>query len=204
MHSAHNKILARIYGHGRGWVFSKIDFVDMASEIAVRKILSRLCDEGKIRRVARGLYDYPEYSDLLKANLAPGADEAARALARKYSWRIQPSGAAAANYFGVSTQVPGRILYYSDGPDRICKVDSYSIEFKRTPLKESGFRLPESGLLVQAIKEMGSDHIGAEVLSKIRSQIRPELFPRIIKETKCVAGWVYEAIRRTCEQERER
>ena len=42
----------------------------------------------------------------------------AHALARKFNWRIQPSGDAALNLLGLSTQVQGRWIYLSDGPGR--------------------------------------------------------------------------------------
>jgi hypothetical protein len=54
--------------------------------------------------------------------LSPDVDQVARAIARKFGWRIQPSGAIAANLLGLSTQVPARAAYLSDGPDRSYKI----------------------------------------------------------------------------------
>ncbi len=84
--------IARIYGHGRGWAFSQKDFQDLGR---VDMALKRLADEGTIRRVMRGIYDYPRYSDLLKQNVAPDIHQIAQALARKFGWRIQADGASA-------------------------------------------------------------------------------------------------------------
>lgn len=198
MQVSHDKMIARIYGHGRGWVFSRVDFLDLGSDSAVRKSLSRLCADATIRRIAHGLYDYPDYSELLKEQLMPGVDDVARAVARKYGWRIQPSGAAALNYFGLSTQVPGRMIYFSDGPSRHYEILTYTIVFKSTALKESGFKFRESGLLVQAIKELGQEYVNSTVIEKMRRQIPPMLRPKIARETRLVTGWVYEAIKSVC------
>ena len=82
MQSVDKKIVYRIYGLHRGWSFSKNDFLDLASDAAIRKALSRLEAKGTIRRVLRGLYDYPRISTLLKAPMGPDLDQVVRALAR--------------------------------------------------------------------------------------------------------------------------
>ena len=109
MQSINNKAISRIYGRGRGWAFSPNDFVEGFSRDQIENALSRLCREGKIRRVCRGIYDYPKYSELLQQELSPDFDQVAQAFARKFSWRIQPSGDTALNLLGLSTQVPGRL-----------------------------------------------------------------------------------------------
>ncbi|MCK4806351.1 MAG: hypothetical protein KAT09_01825, partial [Candidatus Aegiribacteria sp.] len=152
MQSIENKVIARIYGYGKGWAFSQIDFADLGSRQSIDVALHRLSKTERIRRVARGIYDYPKFSDYLNQMMSPDSDQVARALARKYGWRIQISGQAALNLLDLSTQVPGRLLYLSDGPSKVFKVMDHNIEFKNTALKESGFKHRESGIIVQALK----------------------------------------------------
>ena len=97
-------------------------------------------ERGEIRRVIRGIYDYPRFSKLLDQHLSPDIDQVARALARKFRWRIQPSGATALNFLGLSTQVPARAVYLSDGPDRAYQVGNTPLVFEHTALKESGIQ----------------------------------------------------------------
>lgn len=91
MQSIEDKVISRIYGNQRGWAFSKNDFLDLGGDAPVRKALSQLEQKGTIRRVLRGMYDYPKISSLLEEPMGPNPDEVARALARKHGWRIQPS-----------------------------------------------------------------------------------------------------------------
>ena len=42
MQSFENKIISRVYGHGRGWVFSKIDFSDLGKFATIDWVLSKL------------------------------------------------------------------------------------------------------------------------------------------------------------------
>ena len=59
MQSIQNQVLSRIYGKKRGWVFTPAHFLDLGSDLSVRKAMQILCDRGQIRRLAPGLYDYP-------------------------------------------------------------------------------------------------------------------------------------------------
>ncbi|MDQ6983383.1 MAG: DUF6088 family protein, partial [Ghiorsea sp.] len=155
MQSIEDKIVSRIYGRGRGWSFSPNDFAGDFSRTNIDKALSKLTKQGTIRRIYRGIYDYPKYSDLLKQNLSPDYDQVAQAFARKFNWRIQPTGDAALNLLRLSTQVPGRPVYLSDGPSRSYKIlGTFTLEFKKSALKDVGFKTRESGLIVQALKAL--------------------------------------------------
>jgi hypothetical protein len=193
-----NKVLSRIYGRGRGWAFSSNDFVDEFSRDQVDNALSDLTKDGKIRRVCRGIYDYPKYSVLLEQKLSPDFDQVALAFARKFNWRIQPSGDAALNLLGLSTQVPGRFVYLSDGPTRKYSISSYTLEFKKSALKDVGFKHRESGMIVQAIKALGKSHISIEIIESIRKQLDPRKCKQIIKDTKSVTSWIYNYIKQIC------
>ena len=98
-----NKAKYRIRGTGGGWAFSPRDFLDLGGRPTVDSALHRLEKRGEIRRGIRGIYDYPRFSKLLDQHLSPDIDQVARALARKFRWRIQPSGATALNFLGLST-----------------------------------------------------------------------------------------------------
>lgn len=49
----------RIHEHYPDWVFSPTDFLDLGSPHTVGMVLIRMVCGGVIRRLARGLYDFP-------------------------------------------------------------------------------------------------------------------------------------------------
>jgi len=198
MQSINKKAISRIYGRGRGWAFSPNDFVDEFSRDQIDNALSELCREGKVRRVCRGIYDYPKFSELLQQNLSPDFDQVAQAFARKFNWRIQPTGDAALNLLGLSTQVPGRLVYLSDGPNRQYDIGNYTLEFRKSALKDIGFKYRESGLIVQALKSLGKERVGESVIATLRGQLNDTACKRVLKDTVTATGWVYEAIKRIC------
>jgi hypothetical protein len=195
------KILSRIYGNGRGWAFSQADFADLGPRPTIDSALHRRESEGVIRRVIRGIYDYPRHSRALHGPVSPDIDQVAHALARKFGWRIQPDGATAQNLLGLSTQVPARAVYLSDGPDRSYALGKTSLAFEHTVLKEAGFKLPESRLLVQALKAYGEDRITPKIIAAIRKKFTPALRQRMLLDTKTATGWVYAAIQEIARKE---
>ena len=202
MQAIEQKILSRVYGRGRGWAFTKIDFVADFDEVNIHQALSTLARAGTIRRVCHGVYDYPRFSELLGQALSPDVDQVAQALARKFNWRIQPSGDAALNLLGLSTQVPGRWVYLSDGPSReypIGEDGRQTLAFRKSPLKDTGFKHRESGLLVQALKALGKERVDTKAVETLRSRLEPKLRRQILADTRAVTGWILRIIKQVCE-----
>lgn len=201
MQPIEQKILSRIYGRGRGWAFTKTDFVADFGEANIHQALSSLARAGTIRRVCHGVYDYPRHSELLGQALSPDVDHVAQALSRKFNWRIQPTGEAALNLLGLSTQVPGRWVYLSDGPSREYTLGEDSrqvLAFRKSSLKATGFKLRESGLLVQALKALGKERVDSTVIETLRRRVDAKLCPRILDETRAVPGWILQIIKQIC------
>ena len=199
MNSIEDKVLSRIYGNGKGYAFSSSDFIDKFSINNIDKALSSLTKKQKIRRVARGIYDYPKYSELLQKELSPDIEQVSRAYARKFNWKIEVSGETALNILGLSTQVVGKYIYLSNGSNRSYTLENNTtIEFKKSSLKNIGFKHKESSLLVQALRALGKDRINQNTIKTIREQIEPSKFAKILIDTKSSTVWIYETIKEIC------
>lgn len=196
MISVEKQILNRIYGNGRVWAFSKIDFVDLGSAQAIEKALSRQAKKGTIRRVMRGIYDYPKFSKLLDQELSPDMSQVAQAVARKNGWKVQVSGNAALNILGLSTQVPNRYVFLSDGGNKNYKVEGRELAFKKSRLKDIGVKYPESALLVQALRELGPEGITSAARTKLADYFEPKTSKRILKDAQYTTAWIYEEIKK--------
>ncbi|MEN9489784.1 MAG: hypothetical protein RJA63_233 [Pseudomonadota bacterium] len=201
MQTIEQKILSRVYGRGRGWAFTKTDFVAGFGEANIHQALSTLARASTIRRVCHGVYDYPRYSALLGQALSPDVDQVAQALARKFNWRIQPSGDAALNLLGLSTQVPARWEYLSDGPGREYALGNTTLVFRKSALKDAGFKLRESGLLVQALKALGRERVDAAVITRLRAWLPASRSAAVLADTRAATGWVYQFIKQVCAAE---
>ena len=172
MKSIEDKILARIIRTGRGFVMTNRDFWDIAKSASVDWCLYRLKDKKVIRPIIRGIYDYPKFSELLQEELAPDLGAVAQAIARKNQWHIQISGSAALNLLGLSTQIPVKTVYYSDGPTRNFMIGNRKLQFKHILLRETKIGSPKSEMIVQALSELGEDNITPEIIDKLKRQVK--------------------------------
>jgi len=199
MNSSEDKVLSRVYGNGKGYAFSSSDFIDKLTINNIDKALSSLTKKGKIRRVARGIYDYPKYSELLQKELSPDIEQVARAYARKFNWKIEVSGDTALNILGLSTQVVGNYTYLSNGSNKKYTLENgTTIEFKKSSLKNIGFKHKESSLIVQALRALGKERVDENIINAIRTKIEPSKFQKILNDTKSSTVWIYETIKQIC------
>ena len=168
--SVHKKILKRIQGHGRGYVFTPKDFLGLGSRAAVDQTLSRLAHRGVIRRLDRGLYDYPKVSTRL-GPLSPAPGVVARAIARRTDSKVQISGARAANALGVTDQVPAKLVYLTDGPSRVAQVGNQRVILKHQSKRNLVGLGRQTGLVFQALRYLGKDNITDDVIQKLQSAL---------------------------------
>ena len=194
------QILSRIYGHKRGWAFTPGHFLDLGDRASVGMALKSLCDRGLIRRLARGLYDYPRSHPKLGV-LSPPPELIARALADKDGSRIQPSGAYAANLLGLSTQVPAKAMFLTDATDRRIAVGRQEIVLKRTTPKNMATAGRTSGLVIRALRYMGQRHVDDTVVDLLAARIGKKDRQELVKDIRYAPAWIGAIFRRLAERE---
>lgn len=198
--SIDSRILARINGWGRGSVFVPGDFLDLGSREAVDLALHRFARKGNIRRLARGVYDFPKEHPVLGL-LSPSPDSVARALAGRDRTRLQPSGAYAANILGLSEQVPAKAVFLTDGPSRTVKIGPTTIQLRRTTPRnmEAAGRL--SGLLMQALRELGEEHITPERRERLKRTLPADKRRELLKDLRLAPAWMHPIFRELAEED---
>ena len=183
----------RIIEHGRGWCFTTMNFLDLGSNASLRKALSQLQKQEFIRRLSQGVYDYPKIHDVL-GTIPPDLNEVAQVIAEKNGVQIQPAGAHAANLTGLSTQVPGRVIFLTEGPSRKVKIGNQVIIFKKTTKKNMHSAGTREGLLIQALKNLGKDGIDQIVRMQSAKFLKDSNKNEIKKNTKFAPAWIRDLI----------
>lgn len=181
-------------------MFVPADFVSIGSREAVDVALHRLARQGTIRRLARGVYDFPKEHPIL-GPLAPSAEAIAQALAGRDRTRLQPAGAYAANALGLSEQVPAKAVFLTDGPARTVKIGSTTIQLRRTTPKnmEAAGRL--SGLLIQALRELGQDKVTQQRRDHLKRTIPADKRRELLKDLRLAPAWMHPIFRELAEEE---
>lgn len=192
------KLLARMRRLGSGKVHTSKDFLDLGGRDAVDQALSRLVVSGAIKRLGRGLYYLPRVNPTLGIELAPDIDEVAQTLARKTGSRVIPSGAVAANRLGLSTQVPAKPIYLTDGRTRTARVGNIVLLLKHAPPKDLPWGHPTSALVFLGLRYLGKRAIGDETIARLRRRLSPADRRRLLKDIRYATDWVAEAVREVC------
>ena len=199
-HSTDSKILRRIRSRKRGWVFTPDSFIDLGTRKAIDLALMRHRDSGLIRQLARGLYDYPKIDPEL-GPLQPSADDIASALAGRDAARLQPSGAYAANLLGLSTQVPMKVVYLTDGRPRTVQVGKRQIILKQTTPRNMATAGTISGLVIQALRHLGRENVDEQIIAQLDRRLNDNARRQLMNDIRCAPGWIAEIIHRLVGQE---
>ncbi|NQP58018.1 hypothetical protein HO913_01585 [Streptococcus suis] len=193
------KILNRIENHESNWVFIANDFFDIAGYETVRSTLNRLVEDKRIIRIMKGIYYNPNFIELIGEYEAPSINEVANAIARKYNWTIAPSGNTALNILGLSTQVPAKWTYISDGRYVSFSFGNITIEFKRRNNGDISKMSRLTAMVIQSIKAIGKDKITSNQIDYLREKLTEKEKAALRTESKYTSAWVYDVIKNISE-----
>jgi hypothetical protein len=194
MQSIDDKVISMIYARHRGLVFTPKLFSSLGDPPAVGMALIRLCRKETIRRLARGLYDYPRKHPKLGL-LSPAIDDVANALKGRDATRLQPSGAYAANLLGLSNQVPMKVVFLTDGPSKSVLLGKQEIILKHTTPRNMATAGSISGLVIQALKYIGRKNIDEFFIHTLKKRLSDDDKKQLIKDYKYAPSWIANIMR---------
>jgi hypothetical protein len=198
--SIQDTIADRLRRHGQGAVTTPKDFLDVGSRDAVDQALSRLARAATVQRLGRGLYYYPKVNPRLGIPVPPDVDAIAEALGRQTGSRVVPSGATAANRLGLSTQVPAKPVYLTDGRSRRVRAGDFVVVLKHVPPKELPVGHRTSAMVIQALKYLGQNAVDAGVVDRIRKALTPRDCSRLLRDSRYTTDWIADVVRQIAGQ----
>lgn len=194
MQSSHNKIELKIKKSAKGKIFFADDFVKFGSSENIRKVLSRLEKEGLLERLAQGIYLVPKKDELLGV-LYPTTEEIALEIAKRDKARIAPTGSLALFQLGITTQIPLKAVYLTDGAQRVITIENRTIQFKKTTPRNLAIKDRLLMLITQALKEIGQYKVTDLHLQKLKTYVL-QLDAEILKiQMKFAPVWVQKRIK---------
>lgn len=197
--SVDNRLLGRVKAKGTGWVFTPADFLDLGSRTAVGLALMRHARAGTIRKVARGLYDYPIHHPRF-GTIPPSVDSIANALKGRDDFRLQASGAHAANVLGLSTQVPVRMVLLTDSRSRKVKLGKREIVLKNASSRQMATAGRISGTVIQALRWIGKRHVDDRMIASLRRRLSASDKQQLLKDLHYAPAWIAEIMRKVATQ----
>jgi hypothetical protein len=191
--SLDTRILRRMRAGKRGAVYTPGQFLDFGTRAGVDQALSRLSRAGTIRRWGRGLYALPEISSFV-GEVPPGLGSIRRALEWKLGSDLMPSGAECANQLGLSTQVPAKVVFRTEGRSRTLKIGGRDIE-----LRHAGGRITRmaasTAMIASALESLGRGHVNSIALDSLRARLPLRQRMQVMKDLRLTPSWMHGYLR---------
>lgn len=195
MESIEKQIERFIKKKPKGNLFFPDDFRRYGSSEAVRKALERLTDKKQIVRVAQGIYVRPKESKYIGA-IIPSIEEVADAIAKRDKIRTVPTGIYALNALGLSTQIPMKAVFLTDGSPREIKIGNRTIKFKKTTPSNLLAKGKISRLVIQALKEIGNGKVNEEEEYKILELLKKEDIKDLEHDISLAPAWIQKIMKK--------
>lgn len=195
MESVEFQIEKKIKVKSKGTLFFPDDFSQLGSSESIRKALQRLEEKEIIRRIAQGIYTRPIESKYI-GEVLPSAEEVAKGIAKRDRIRIVPTGVYALNALGLSTQVPMKLVFLTDGAPREIKIGKRSIKFKKTTPKNLLAKGEISSLVIQALREIGIDNITPSEEDKIIALLKKENVNLLKQDIELAPIWIQKIMKK--------
>jgi predicted transcriptional regulator of viral defense system len=203
MQSIHNQIITIIKKRRKGNIIFANDFKEFGSGDAIRQVLSRLCKEDFIVRLSTGIYLYPKISKQI-GMVFPSIEDIAKAIAKREKARLIPTGVYALNRLGLSTQVPMKVVFLTDGAPRVIKVGKKAtVKFKKTVAKHLACKGEISTLVIFALKEIGKGNVNESELQRIKEALAYEKQENIRHDATLAPEWISEIMIKLSQNENE-
>ncbi|MCX6263134.1 MAG: DUF6088 family protein [Bacteroidetes bacterium] len=193
MENVHKHIEHSVLRRKKGDLIFPTDFRSKGTQAAVKTALSRLSKKGKLKRLAHGIYYVPKIDPLFGA-IYPVPEEVAEAIAKKEKVRIKPAGAYALHRLGLTTQVPTKLVYITDGENRQIKIGKTTIKFKATTPKKMALEGQLSSLVILALDELKSINIDGVTERKIKEILQKENPGQLKRNLSLTSGHVHDYI----------
>jgi len=189
------KILKKMRQNRRGKIFFAKDFTSLGNYKACGKALERLSNDEKIMRVSRGIYTIPKKSSLF-GTLTPDFDDVVQAIIKRDNAKIIPTGLLAENLLGLSTQVPMKVVYLTDGSPRKLMIDKFPVIFKKTAPRNLAAKGKISTLVIQALKSIRKERVTDYEIEKVVAHLKREDHRYLAHDIKYAPQWIQEIMRK--------
>lgn len=181
-----------IYAQPEGALIRGRDLTHLVNRGQASRVLARLAKQGRLMRVSRGVYVTVTSSRY--GPVPPPVEKVVRFLASITGHAIVRHGAAAANALGLTTQVPVRQIYLTDGPARTLDLGKQVIEIRHAPkwMLVLGDNL--AGDVVRALDWLGPE-LAAEAVAKLTGRIGHDDWHTVLGARAHLPAWMVVVIR---------
>ena len=168
--------------------------LDLGSRAGIDQALSRLVRDGYLDRICRGVYMRPVETRF--GLRSPSLKKALWALSALWGEVIVPSGAAAANVLGLTTQNQVLPTCLTSGCDRDLRFGAGTVRLFHAPRWQLVAPHSPAGAVIRALSWLGREEVHAN-LSRVSSRLSPEDRAELLEARAILPTWMAEPVSAT-------
>lgn len=191
--STSHSIRERIAAQPAGRPFTPAQFAGLGSRASIDQTLMRLTKEGRIERLARGLYALPKTSRFgLKA--MPSPETIVQTLAAAEGASTEIHGAEAARRFGFSTQVPAHPVFYTTGSSHTVRLGKLAVRLQHVAARKLALAGRPAGQALSALWYLGKRQVTPATFERIAAKLPQAEFEALCAATSSMPAWMVQAL----------
>lgn len=189
MFAVADKVMKRVRARGRGWGFTPTHFIDYGTRDSVDMALSRPAQAVEVRRVGRGLYDFPKLHHKLGA-LTPDAEMIALSCQSKPATSSRPrllpqrTGSVSRRRCRRSRAIRRR----GRTRVRIAAGPSVALKHRRAPVLDNASETANG--VVQLLAGLGRNKVDANAIAHLSARLDDKDLAVLLKGRPVMPGWM--------------
>ena len=191
MSSLPNLILNHASESSEGALLCHNALLHLGTRAAVDQALSRLARRGRLLRVCQGMYVMPV--DTRFGTRPPALERVIASLSSLLRETIVPSGGAAANSLGLTTQAPVKTAYLTSGPNRRLKLGELAVDLRHAPRWQLVAPYRMAGEVIRAIAWLGPQEVD-RALRTIEPKLSAKDLEELAESRAIMPAWIAEPV----------
>tara|TARA_Y100001970_G_scaffold68369_1_gene87083 strand:- start:685 stop:1284 length:600 start_codon:yes stop_codon:yes gene_type:complete len=183
------KIKEKLFSIAVGEPFTAKKFQGISNNKNVRKLLSRLVDNGEIKRLCRGVYIRPKFIGNM-GEKTPSIQQILKKITKITGETIVVHPAESQRILKLSKQIPLRPIFLTNGTSRTIVVGNSNVQLKHVSPKKLVAANTVQGHVFSALMYLGKEKITQEQIKKIQSVIGEDEFNKIYSFLDKVPAWL--------------
>ena len=114
------------------------------------------------------------------------------------------SGGYAANALGLSTQVPMRTVFLTDGRSRKVRVCNRDIVLKNASARHLATAGRVSGVVIQALRWIGQRQFAPGMIATLRRNLSDAHKQQLLKDVRYAPAWIADVMRQVAQPESDK
>lgn len=183
------KIRQRINSSAIGEPFTAKFFQGVASNVVVRKVLSRMVENGEIKRLYRGVYVRPKFIPNMGEG-RPSTQQIIAKIIKLTGETIVVHPAESQRILKLSTQVPMLPIYYTNGTSRTVSLENIDVVLKHVGPKKLVAENSIQGHVFSALINLGKNSVSYKEIKHIESVLSVQDFKLLYKYLDQLPAWL--------------